>query len=85
MPGVDNIMASHQQEIYPNTSLKENCLEFEFQTDQNYYVGLRQLYLALKLKFVKSCVHENYNTKQVGNDQKKEEKQMRKRRRTKRF
>ena len=43
----------HEQETYPTTSLDENCIEFEFQTDRNYYVDLRQSFLALKLKFVK--------------------------------
>ena len=43
---VDDILSSHEQEIYPTTSLVENCIEFEFQTDRNYYVDLRQTYLA---------------------------------------
>ena len=50
---VDDVLSSHEQEIYPTTSLDENCIEFEFQTDQNYYVDLRQTYLALKLKLVR--------------------------------
>ena len=50
---VDDVLSSHEQEIYPTTSLDENCIEFEVQTDWNYYVDLRQTYLALKLKLVK--------------------------------
>ena len=53
VPVVGDVLSSHEQEIYPITSLDENCIEFEFQTDQNFYVDLRQTYLALKLKFVK--------------------------------
>ena len=34
-PIVDNVLSSHEQEIYPTTSLDENCIEFEFQTDRN--------------------------------------------------
>ena len=49
---VDDVLSSHEEEIYPTTSLDENCIEFEFQTDRNYYVDLRQTYLALKLKLV---------------------------------
>ena len=48
----DDVLSSHEQEIYPTTSLDENCIEFEFQTDRIYYVDLRQTYLALKLKLV---------------------------------
>ena len=45
-------------------SFDENCIEFEFQTDRNYYVDLRPTYLALKLKFVKSHGYETHNTKE---------------------
>ena len=47
VPVVDDVLSSHEHEIYPTTSLDENCIEFEFQTDWNYYVDLRQTYLAL--------------------------------------
>ena len=74
VPVVDDVLSSHEQEIYPNTSLDENCIEFEFQTDRNYYVHLRQTYLALKLKLVKGRGYETYNTKEVKKEHKKEAK-----------
>ena len=46
VPIVDDILSSHEQEIYPTTSFDENCIEFEFQTDRNYYVGLRQSFFG---------------------------------------
>ena len=60
---VDDVLSSHEQETYPTTSLDENCIEFEFQTDRNYYVHLRQSFLALKLKFVKGRGYETYESK----------------------
>ena len=48
VPIVDDVLSSHEQEIYPTTSLDENCIEFDFQTDRNYYVDLRQSFLALE-------------------------------------
>ena len=48
-PVVDDVLLSHEQEISPTTSLDENCIEFEFQTDRNFIVDLRPTYLALKL------------------------------------
>ena len=33
VPVVDDVLSSHEQEIYPTTSLDENCIELEFQTD----------------------------------------------------
>ena len=53
VPIVDNVLSSHEQENYPTTSLDENCIEFEFQLDRNFYVDLRQSFLALKLNFIK--------------------------------
>ena len=71
---VDNVLSSHEQEIYPTTSLDENCIEFEFQTDRNYYVDLIQTYLALKLKLVRGRGYETYNTKEVKKEHKEEAK-----------
>ena len=61
---VDDVLSSQEQEIYPTTSLDENCMEFEFQTDRNYYVDLRQSFLALKLKFVKGRGYDTYESKE---------------------
>ena len=69
---VDHVLSSHEQEIYPATSLDENCIEFGFQTDRNYYVDLRQTYLALKLKLVRGRGYETYNTKEVKKERKEE-------------
>ena len=52
----------------------ENCIEFEFQTDRNYYNDFRQTYLALKLKFVRGRGYETYNTKEVKKEHKEEAK-----------
>ena len=65
VPVVDDVLFSHEQEIYPTTSLDENCIEFEFQTDRNNYDDLRQTYLALKLKLVRGRGYGTYNTKEV--------------------
>ena len=64
VPIVDDVLSSHAQEIYPTTSLDENCMEFEFQTDWKYYVDLRQSFLALKLKFVKGRGYDTYESKE---------------------
>ena len=74
IPVVDDVLSSQEQEIYPTTSLDENCIEFEFQTDRNYYADLRQTYLALKLKLVKGRGYETYNIKKVKKEHKEEAK-----------
>ena len=60
VPVVDDAFSSHEPEICSTTSLDWNCLKLEFQTNRNYYVDLRQTYLALKLKFVKDRGYETY-------------------------
>ena len=63
VPIVDDVLSSHEQEIYPTTSLDENCIEFKFQTNRNFYVDLRPAFLALKLKFVKGRGYDTYESK----------------------
>ena len=53
VPIVDDVLSSREQKIYCTTSLAENCIDFEFQTDRNSYVELRQSFLTLKLNSVK--------------------------------
>ena len=43
IPVADDVLSSHDQEIYPTTSLEKTCIEFEFQLDRNYHIDLRQL------------------------------------------
>ena len=72
VPIVDYVLSSHEQENYPTTSLDETCIEFEFQTDRNCYVDLRQTFLALKLKFVKGRSYDTYESKEKKKEHKDE-------------
>ena len=74
VPVIDDDLSSHGQEIYLTTLLDENCIEFEFQIDRNYYVDSRQTYLALKLKLVKGRGYKTYNTKEVKKEREEEAK-----------
>ena len=62
VPVVDDVLSSHEQEIYPTKSLDENSIEFEFQTDRIVYVDLPQTYLALKIKLVNGRGSDTYKT-----------------------
>ena len=72
VPIVEDVLSSHEQEIYPTTSLDENCIEFDFQTDRNYCVDLRQSCLALKLKFVKGLGYDTCESKEMRKEHKDE-------------
>ena len=73
VPVVDDVLSSHDQKIFP-TSLDQNCIEFELRTDRNYYVDLRQTYLAMKLKLVRGRGYETYKSKEVKKEPKEEAK-----------
>ena len=62
VPVVDDVLSSHEREIYPTTSFDKDSFEFGFQTDRNNYVNLRQTYLALKIKIVKGRGFDTYKT-----------------------
>ena len=62
VPVVDDVLSSNEQEIYLTTTVVENSIEFEFQTDCNVYVDLRQTSLALKIKLVKGRGSDKYKT-----------------------
>ena len=49
VPVVDDVLSSHEQQIHPTTSLDENSIAFEFQTDRNNYTDLRQTYFVFLL------------------------------------
>ena len=72
VPIVDDVLSSNEHEIYPTTSFDENCIEFEFQTDRNYYVDLRQSFLTLKLNFVKGRGYDTYESKKKKKEHKDE-------------
>ena len=74
VPVVDDVVSSYEQEVYPTTSLDENYIKFDFQTDWNFYVDLRQTYLALKLKLVGGRCDELCNSKEVKKEHKEEAK-----------
>ena len=62
VPVSDNVLSSHEREVYPTTFLDEHSIEFELQTDRNVYVDLRQKYLALKFTLVKGRGFDTYKT-----------------------
>ena len=72
VPVVNDVLSSHKQEIYPTTSLDENCIVFEFQTDRNCYIDLTQSFLALEIKFVKGCGFDTYESEEKKKEHKDE-------------
>ena len=63
VPIVDDVLSSQEQEFYPTTSLDENCIEFEFQTDRNYYVDLGQSFRSSNLSKDVATIHTRVRKK----------------------
>ena len=72
VPVGDDVVFSHEQEIYPTTSIDENSIAFEFQTDRMVHVDLRETYLALKIKVVKRRGSNTYETTQKKKEHKED-------------
>ena len=53
VPVLETIMSSYTQEVFPSTSLDESSIEFEFETDRNLYLDMRDTHLSLKLQLFK--------------------------------
>ena len=64
IPVVNDVLSSHEQGIYPPTSFDDNSIEIKFETDRNFYVDLRQTYLALKIKLVNGRCFDTYKTRE---------------------
>ena len=54
VPVLDPILGSSVQEVYPITSLNESSIEFEYQTDRNVFLDLRETFLLVKISLDRS-------------------------------
>ena len=72
VPVVDDVLSSHEQKMYPTSSLSEKCIDFEFRTDGINYVNLKQKYLVLQLKLIKGYGYATYKTKDFKKEHKEE-------------
>ena len=70
---VDDVLSSHEEKLYPIISMDENSIGFEFQTDCNYYVDLRQSCLAPKVKQVNGSGFDIYTVNEAKKDHTAEE------------
>ena len=72
VPVVEDVLSSHEQQVYATISLNENSIKSEFQTDRNVHVDLQQTYHALKIKLVKERGFDSYKTTEKKKDHKEE-------------
>ena len=62
-PVLESDMSSYIQEEFPNTSLDESGIEFEFETDRNLYLDVRENHLSVKLQSSKGRLFDAFKKK----------------------
>ena len=63
VPVLETIMSSYTQEVLPSTSLDESSIEYEFETNRNLYLVMRDNHLSLKLQFFKGRLFDAFKKK----------------------
>ena len=61
VPVLETVISSCTQEVFPSTSLDESSIEFEFETDRNLYLDMRDTHLSLKLQLFKGRLFEAFS------------------------
>ena len=57
---METIISSYTQEVFPSFSLDESSIEFEFETDRNLYLDMRDIHLSLKLQLFKGRLFDAF-------------------------
>ena len=64
VPGLETKISSYTQEVFPSTSLDKSSIEFEFETDHNLNLDIRNTHLSLKLQLFKGRLFDAFKKKQ---------------------
>ena len=51
-PFLETIMSSYTKKVFPSTYLVESSIEFEFETERNLYLDMRDTHLSFKLQLI---------------------------------
>ena len=73
VPVLETIMSSYTQEIFPGTSMDESSIEFEFETERNLYLDMRDTHLRLKLQLFKGRLFDAFKKEKAEHNAKSEE------------
>ena len=71
VPVLETIMSSYTQEVFPSTSLDESSIEFEFETDRNLYLNMRDTHLSLKLQLFKGRLFDAFKKEKAEQNRRK--------------
>ena len=66
-------MSSYTQDVFPCTSMDESSIEFEFETDRNLFLDLRDTHISLKLQLFKGRLFDPFRKIKAESKAKSEE------------
>ena len=73
VPVLETFISSYTQEVFPSTSTDENSIEFEFETDRNLYLDMRDTHISLKLQLFKGRLFDAFKKEKAEHKAKSEE------------
>ena len=66
VPVVETVISPYTQEVFHSTSLDESSIKFEFETDRNLYLNMRDTHLISKLQLFKGRLFDAFKKKNGG-------------------
>ena len=70
---LETFISSSIQEVFPSTSLEESSIEYEFETDRNLYMDMRDTHLILKLQLFNERLFEAFKKEKAEHKAKSED------------
>ena len=70
---LETFISFYIQEVFPSTSLDESSIEFEFETDRNLYLDMRDTHLILKLQLFNGRLFEAFKKEKTEHKSKSED------------
>ena len=67
------MVSSYSQDFFPNTSLDESSIEFQYETDLNLYSSMRDTHLSLKLELIMGRVFGAFKIEKAEHKEKSED------------
>ena len=73
VPVLETIILSYTYEVFPSVSLDESSIEFEFETEPNVYLDMRDTHLSLKLQLFKERLFDPFRKEKAEQKAKSED------------
>ena len=73
VPVLKTMISSYSQDFFPATSLDESSIEFQYETDLNLYLNMRDTHLSLELQLSMERVFGAFKIEKAEHKEKSED------------